>query len=446
MSNVEKIISLRSQLENCTEKADKLLERIEQVLLNDSVQKLSQGAAEELGLVTKVMARRFSVQEVCDMLNLTRQGLYKAEREGRLPEPDKKESADGRSIRAGYTLDQILNMREIFGRKPDPLARKCTLGVLNQKGGAWKTTTTFYFAQYLALKGYKVLMLDTDPQGSLTTLMGFKPDMDIEYGDTMGPFLLQDEAWAKEEKGDYHAIDDLSYAVQGTYWPNIDLIAGCADLLRIELERNKITNGAVGIYSQRTGKSVDSPSMLLREGLSSLKEYYDVILIDGTPSLNVTTLNVLSACDEICVPTPAHMVDFASTVQFVDIICSVLDNYVDRGSAVDVPNISFLITKFSSTEASYTMEDIIREVFGTLVLKTPAVASEEARKRGNELRSIYEISPSESTNPKGLKSAVENYDRLFDEMLSRVVTGQISTTGNLKSALNRVTAVVGGEE
>jgi chromosome partitioning protein len=87
-----------------------------------------------------------------------------------------------------------------------------TIAVANFKGGVTKTTTALTLAQGLSLRGHRVLVIDTDPQGSLTTLFGILPDTEVRRDDTMLPLV----------EG---AQESLRYAVQPTYWKGIDLVA-----------------------------------------------------------------------------------------------------------------------------------------------------------------------------------------------------------------------------
>ncbi|MBB3048884.1 chromosome partitioning protein [Litorivivens lipolytica] len=418
------IEELDSDLEVAIERGDKLFEGIQSGLLKELFPDLSQEAIEELGLGSKVMPKRFSMQEASSLLGVTRQAINKAEKEGRLPAPDTKPSADGRNIRAGFTLQQIENMRSVFGKLPAKFPETYVLGVLNQKGGAQKTTTTLFYAQWLAVQGYKVLIVDTDGQGSLTTWMGLKPDIDIGWEDTIAPFVIQDEhRWEEELGRDSRELNDLNYAVRKTYFHGIDLIPACGSLLEIDLYRN-MTTKAPDVICQRVGLGRKFPATdILRFGLEPLRERYDIILLDGTPSLNLNTTNVLSACDRVLIPTPAHMIDIASTVQFVDQVRQVFKLFRDHDSARVSMGVNFLINRYSASEASYTAESMIRHIFKDMVLSTPVEKSDEVQREGNTLHTIYEVPNSLITNPKAHKRALENYEQVFTEVTNRVVRG-----------------------
>src|SRR3546814_17127174 len=67
------------------------------------------------------------------------------------------------------------------------------MAVQNFKGGVGKSTLAVHLAQYLAIQGYRVALIDCDSQASATTLFGYVPDLDLTEDDTLSPFLRQDE-------------------------------------------------------------------------------------------------------------------------------------------------------------------------------------------------------------------------------------------------------------
>ena len=95
--------------------------------------------------------------------------------------------------RAGYSIAQINHMRDVFGTQPyrpagaDPVV----VGVAAHKGGAYKTATAVHLAQWLALQGLRVLLVDaTDPQATASLYHGYVPDLHIPHPDTPLPFHL----------------------------------------------------------------------------------------------------------------------------------------------------------------------------------------------------------------------------------------------------------------
>src|SRR3546814_6652502 len=107
-------------------------------------------------------------------------------------------------------------MRGLFGTRPwrsadDPC---CVMAVQNFKGGVGKSTLAVHLAQYLAIQGYRVALIDCDSQASATTLFGYVPDLDLTEDDTLYPFLRQDElARSEEHTSELQSLMRISYAV-----------------------------------------------------------------------------------------------------------------------------------------------------------------------------------------------------------------------------------------
>lgn len=143
------------------------------------------------------------------------------------------------------------------------------IAVANQKGGVGKTTTTVNLSAALAKMGKKVLMMDMDPQGNATVAIGVdKEDLPVSVYDVL--------------VGDAKVRD----AVLTTAVENLDLIAANGDLTAAEVD----------LIDESKGPKK------LRKALKKIREQYDVILLDCPPTLNMLTLNALTAADGILVP------------------------------------------------------------------------------------------------------------------------------------------------
>ena len=110
---------------------------------------------------------RFSITRTAELVGRSGAAIREAEKDGRLPSVER--TASGR--RVGYTLTEVNQMRSVFGTRPwrdehDPLA---VIAVQNFKGGVGKSTVSTHLAQYLAIQGYRVCLIDCDSQGSSTT-------------------------------------------------------------------------------------------------------------------------------------------------------------------------------------------------------------------------------------------------------------------------------------
>lgn len=382
-------------------------------LINTAVREKYDPAWLEVSAVNnRFQQRRFSTVQAAEMAGISVELLYAAEQDGRLPKPEYR-SDTAKKVRAGYTVNHINHIQNVFGTAPrKPEAEPPAIcGFLNLKGGSTKTTNCLMFAQWCAMKGLRVLALDTDPQGSFSFYLGKNPDYDVSYHQTFAPFLLEDEKALEEAGHPPGASKSLHYAIQKTYWNNIDIVPACMDNLSIDLELPKLID--------RSKMPRDERIQRLRNALIEVGEEYDVIVIDGTPSLNMTTLNVVSACDVVFVPTPADLLDIASTVQFARLIRDTASSYKDNGWEPNLPDLRYFVVSREDTKPSKFFSTVIRKIFNIErgdVLTNEIFNFPELKKANVTTYSLWEKNPSDSDNRKNLKKSRDMYDRLYSEM------------------------------
>ena len=166
------------------------------------------------------------------------------------------------------------------------------MAICNQKGGVGKTVTTVNLGVGLARKGKRVLLVDVDAQGSLTASLGYQhPDQLDETLATVLGKVIGDKPLASGE-GIIHQKEGL------------DLLPANIDLAAMEVT-------LVNIMSRET---------ILQEYLNTVRDQYDVILLDCCPSLGMLTINALSAADEILIPMQAHYLSLKGMEQLMGTI------------------------------------------------------------------------------------------------------------------------------
>lgn len=152
------------------------------------------------------------------------------------------------------------------------------IAIANQKGGVGKTTTTFSLGVALTNLGNKVLLIDADPQGDLTTYMGWYNPQDYKYSlANIMEGIINDKPINIEEAILHHE-------------ENIDLIPSNLDLSATEMSL------AVAMSRENT----------MKIAISGLKNNYDYIIIDCMPSLGMLTINALSASDSVIIPVQSQ--------------------------------------------------------------------------------------------------------------------------------------------
>lgn len=309
----------------------------------------------------------FPIGKAAELVGRTPAAIRDAENDGRLVAPPRGKN----NRRVGYTLAQLNDMRGTFGTRPwrqpdDPCA---ILAVQNFKGGVGKSTISVHLAQNLAIKGYRVLLIDCDSQASVTTLFGYVPDLDLTEEETLYPFLREGER------------DTLEYAIRKTHFDGLDLIPANLNLFQSEYE-----------IAARMARG--HPLLLdrLAQGIASVSDLYDVVVLDPPPALGAISLSVLRAANALVVPVPPTVMDFSSTAAFL----AMLDETIESLKKQDLaPSLAFLRFVASKVDENKSMQrgllELMRQLYGNAMLRTPLKNSAEIDNATARLMTVYEV-------------------------------------------------------
>ena len=331
--------------------------------------------------------RRYTLTEVAELVAMPRKTLEYAIQTKDLPKGD----SNGR--KRLFTLRDVEAFRRYAGNLPwrAPGSRQAVVTVANFKGGVGKTSAAIHLAQYFALKGYRTLALDLDPQASLTTLFGVLPDSDIPDEATALPFFM----------GDTPRLADVA---RRTHWHGLDLIPANLALSDAEFALAKRQGGESGFVFYRP----------LIEGLDGLGERYDIVVIDTPPAQGFITMNALFAATGLLVPLTPAMMDFASAALFLRMLTSNLDvinQYEGREKTFDFVRI--LLSKFEpNNKVHQQIERWVRKGFpGAVVAKNLALSA--ALRTGPDMQTAYE---SFVGDRRTLRRAMEFLDDVNEEI------------------------------
>ena len=346
--------------------------------------------------------RRFKINAAASYVNVSRQAIEKAEKEGRLPPADYIDSngVNPRPIRQGYTLEQMDMMRDHFQTQPYQTAElsPITLAIPGGKGGCYKTSTAVSFAQWCSLKGYRVLLIDIDQQSHASMYFGYHPELNTTINDTVLPFMLGEE-------------DDLSYCIKSTAWPKLEIIPSHLQMQRLEREIQDA--------------DIDYPAhAMLQAGIATVSDNYDLIIIDGHPDLGIGTMNMICASDVTLIATSTEVNDINSTAQLMGLIGDIYDPKSQLDTTHE-PIVRVLPTKLGALGSA--SQQNVHELMGIwpgMVFLNGIRVTDEVGKGQRRMASIYEQADDQRSSPAAWKRASDVFERTFDELLNTLIKPQ----------------------
>lgn len=360
----------------------------------------------------KRLQRRWRIGQVADMVGRTPQAIRDKQREGKLRRPDSPRD---------YTLEDINEIRRVFGTLPwrAPEEEPVVLAFQTFKGGAGKSTLAVHFAQYMAIKGYRVLFVDCDPQGSASTLFGAHPALSPDQ--LLGS--INDELDYSLEEYLSNLFDDFSKCVRSTYFTGVDIVpAG-------------LTLNNADYYLAAEVSSNPELINRLQSGIHQVWHDYDCVVLDPPPALGLLSLSVMNAANGLVIPLKPTVIDFASTWQFLEMSYDNISALNARGLPPYYHFNVFVVNNLNDAKSAHVeITQGMRQMFSEEDMISAMMRdSAEIDNAAKEMQSVYDLN--EAMTTRDVHSRCLRYlDRLNSEIEVRVRRTWPSHTEALRKA------------
>jgi chromosome partitioning protein len=353
---------------------------------------------------SKKALRRFTSGETAKLIGVSDSYLRQLSLNKQGPVP--ATSASGRRL---YTLEQVNALRRyVAASQPEKRLQFVphrsgdehlqVIAVTNFKGGSGKTTTSVHLAQYLALRGYRVLAVDLDPQASLSSLLGYQPEFDVQANETLYGALRYDDQRRP-----------LAEIVRKTYFDGLSVVPG-----NLELHEFEHTTPQVLAEGRRAGGELFFARV--ERALSSVEENYDVVVIDCPPQLGFLTLSALCAATSVLVTIHPQMLDVASMSQFLLMTADLLKVVREAGGDLSFDFFRYIITRHETNDGPQAqIIAFLRSLFSDRVLTNVALKSTAISDAGLSKQTIYEVDR-EGFSRSTYQRAIESLDAVNGEV------------------------------
>lgn len=345
-----------------------------------------------------------------------------------------------------FTLQEINELRRRVRFRGRPLMPERPKGpalrvaVSNFKGGVGKTVVAQHLANAAALDGYRVLVIDFDPQATLTHSMGL---VEVKEWNTVWGIMCRDlcreadrimESYDDPADCPYPAADELPKDVQEigtmraqdfiqrTSWPTIDIIPSCANAAFVEFASAQYRSlhkawsffGCVARY------------------LDELPEdQYDLVIFDCPPAIGYQSLNAAFAADVLYIPSGPGYWEYDSTTSFLGQLGDALQEIsqgfekIAANAGIRLPkrflDVKVLMTRFEVSNPLHTaMLEAFRNVFGADVCQNPIEMTRAVEQSGRFQMSVYEQDYREMTR-ETWKRARQSFDNAYREFKGTVL-------------------------
>lgn len=341
--------------------------------------------------------RHFSLAEAADFVGVSQSYIKKLHLQGKGVEPFVTPTG-----RRYYTADQLNELRDTLNRSPRRREgeRLQVISVVNFKGGSGKTTTAVHLSEYLALRGFRVLAVDLDPQASLTALFGIQPELD-------GNSSFYDALRYDEKRVSITSVR------RHTNFPGLDIVPANLELQEFEYE----TPVAMLSKDSKAGRNFYT---LIGSALAEVDTDYDIVVIDCPPQLGYLTLTALAAATSVLITVHPQMLDIMSMSQFLLMLGGILKSIEAAGVKVSLDWFRYLVTRYEPGDIpQQEMVGLMQSMFARQMLRNPTVKSTAISDAGLTKQSLYEVERSKFV-PATYDRARESLDAVNGEIVDLI--------------------------
>jgi len=390
--------------------------------------------------------RRFSSWEVSELILGMNQSTFRGRLAADPTFPAGKVEPDGRqrwfSLEEVNTLRRKLKVKGKSLQPARPKGRAFRTAIANFKGGAGKSTVALHFAHAAALDGYRVLVVDFDPQATLSHSMGLT---DISEEQTVWGIMARDlvnetermnAAPVAAESGTAlprrtlpSSIRDLGLQdlragdfIRPTNWPTIDIIPSCANAAFVEFASAQYRHlNPEWSFFAAVSRYLDALP----------DDEWDLIFFDCPPAIGYQSMNAVFAADMLCIPSGPGYWEYDSTTSFIGQLAEALED-LSHGFGGNFPagkiglpkafrDVRFLLTRYEhGNDLHRAMFEAFGKVFGSKLAKHPIEATRAVEQSNRFLSSVYEIDYREMTR-ETWRRARASFDQAWGEYHSAML-------------------------
>ncbi|MCV6587356.1 MAG: AAA family ATPase [Marinibacterium sp.] len=391
--------------------------------------------------------RRFSSWEVSELIFRVNQSTFRGKLAADPSLPAGEVEPDGRQ--RWFSLDEInelrrrlkINKKSLLPYRPSG-QRAIRCAIANFKGGAGKSTVALHFAHAAALDGYRVLIVDFDPQATLSHSMGLT---DVSEEHTVWGIMARDLIRETERMNDgpvgaetgaalpqRHLPDAITGLgldalrvgdfIRPTSWPTIDAIPSCANAAFVEFAsaQYRHLNPDWSFFAAVSRYLDQIPD-----------DSYDIILFDCPPAIGYQSMNAVFAADVLYIPSGPGYWEYDSTTSFIGQLSEALEDLA-YGFDTTLPtgnmalpkafyDIRFLLTRFEpGNDLHRAMYDAFRKVFDGHVADSAIEMTRAVEQSGRFLNSVYEMDYRDMTR-ETWRRARSTFDQAYEEFRAVLV-------------------------